>query len=218
MSDLYTIKNNEKDGKDLYKKYLRNYKKINEYKRAIRYFVLNRITYSGTVYSGGYSQLSFEKRFTYSSIERLRPVSRIISDVFIKNDDYSNFLYKSSRKVFLYLDPPYYKYKESKLYGRKGDLHINFKHEKFAEDMKNYKYHNWLITYDNSDKIKELFSFANIYEFNVQYYMDNYNGKKPKTGEELFITNYRVPKIILNKLSIKNKKLEYRLIPVNKKR
>ena len=34
-----------------------------EFQRAVRFFVLNRITFSGTVDSGGYSQSAYEKAF-----------------------------------------------------------------------------------------------------------------------------------------------------------
>src|SRR5688572_7769698 len=46
-----------------------NSNELTEFERAVRFFILNRITFSGVVESGGYSQLAFESRFTDSSIE-----------------------------------------------------------------------------------------------------------------------------------------------------
>jgi len=54
--------------------------------------------------------------------------------------------------------------------------------------MKNCK-HNWIITLDNTDKIKELFDFAYIYEWELQYGMNNYKQDKAEIGKELFISN-----------------------------
>ncbi len=56
--------------------------------RAIRFFLLNRITFSGTVEAGGYSQGAFEKRFTQSSIGRLRRVAPLLEGTKITNLDY----------------------------------------------------------------------------------------------------------------------------------
>jgi DNA adenine methylase len=55
--------------------------------------------------------------------------------------------------------------------------------------MKNCK-HKWLITYDNSEYIKELFDFANIFEWDLAYGMRNVREGSSQVGKELFITNY----------------------------
>jgi DNA adenine methylase len=52
-----------------------------------------------------------------------------------------------------------------------------------------------LITYDDSPEIRMNFSFANIYEWELQYGMNNYKQGKAEKGSELFITNYDVPKL-----------------------
>ena len=94
--------------------------------------------------------------------------------------------------VFIFLDPPYFSSRNSKLYGKDGDLNISFNHEKFAENIKNIKKSNWLITYDASAKIFDLFSFAKpfIYTWQLKYGMTNYKKGSLKVGEELFISNY----------------------------
>ena len=38
--------------------------------------------------------------------------------------------------VFIFLDPPYWKSTKKRLYGKDGDLHLNFDHERFADVMK----------------------------------------------------------------------------------
>ena len=55
--------------------------------------------------------------------------------------------------------------------------------------MRNCK-HKWLITYDDSDYIRELFSFANIIPWNLTYGMRNVSPGSDQKGEELFISNY----------------------------
>lgn len=123
--------------------------------------MLNRITFSGTVESGGYSQAAFEKRFTYSSIERLENIGQLLKGIRITNSDYKEVIRQDSEKVFIFLDPPYLKAVKSKLYGKKGILHTMFDHREFADQMKNCE-SLWLITYDDCYEIRESFTFANI--------------------------------------------------------
>ena len=136
---------------------------LSEFDRAVRFFVLNRITFSGVVDSGGYSQAAYEKRFTSSSIDRVEMIASYLSGVKITNEDYTNALFHSGNDVFIFLDPPYWKATESKLYGTRGALHTAFDHKRFAENMKKCP-HKWLITYDDSPVIHDLFDFADIHE------------------------------------------------------
>lgn len=101
-----------------------------EFNRAVRFFIMNRITFSGIMDSGGYSQQAFDKRFTTSSIERLKNLSPYLHKVKITCGDYEELLVKNGKKVFLFLDPPYYKPTKSKLYGIKGNLHTSFDHQR----------------------------------------------------------------------------------------
>ena len=146
---------------------------LSEFDRAVRFFVLNRITFSGIVDSGGYSQAAYQKRFTDSSIERVKMISPYLSGVKITCENYTDSLFHDGEDVFIFLDPPYWKATESKLYGTRGTLHTTFDHVQFAENMKNCP-HKWLITYDDSSLIRELFDFAEIHEWTLQYGMNNY--------------------------------------------
>jgi DNA adenine methylase len=156
---------------------------------AARFFILNRITFSGTIDSGGYSQQAFEKRFTSSSIERLTALRKVLDYVKISNFDYSQVVAKDGENVFIYLDPPYFSNKKSNLYGKNGDLHNTFDHQKFSKFMKDIN-HKWLITYDDCEEIRDLFGFAEIIPWELQYGMNNVAGHAPQKGKEIFIKNY----------------------------
>jgi len=189
IKEVKKIKETYRDGRKLYNEFATK-NDGDEFERAVRFFVLNRITFSGTVDSGGYSQQAFEKRFTDSAIEKLKRASEIIRDFKITHGDYEKLLFEDGEGVFIFLDPPYYSTKKSKLYGKNGNLHLNFDHERFAANMKKCK-HSWLITYDDCTEVRELFSFAYMYPCEIQYGMNNYKRKTARKGRELFITNYR---------------------------
>lgn len=190
IREVKRIKESCKDGRKLYNE-LTSKNDGDEFERAVRFFILNRITFSGTVQSGGYSQQAFEKRFTISAIEKLKEASEIIKDFEITHGDYEKLLFEDGEGVFIFLDPPYYSTTKSRLYGKNGDLHLTFDHERFAANMKKCQ-HLWLITYDDSPRVRELFSFAYIYPWELQYGMNNYKQDTARKGRELLIANYKL--------------------------
>jgi len=183
-------KSNFSNGEEMHSYLKTNYSKFNNLGQASAFFVLNRITFSGATKSGGFSEEAFRKRFTISSIERLRNIEGILSKTKITRFDYERLVNERGRGVFLYLDPPYYSATKSALYGKNGNLHKTFDHVRFAKAMKKCK-HRWLVTYDDSEFIKNLFSFAKrIIRHDFAYGMRSISSKPKRLGKELFITNY----------------------------
>jgi len=187
--EVEKIKEKYTDGRELFNYFTREDLVLNEFDRAVRFFVLNRITFSGTVDSGGYSQQAFERRFTHSSIERLRQLSIHLSSIQITHGDYEDLLFQAGDNVFIFLDPPYLSATKSKLYGVRGKLHTEFDHKRFAKNMQNCP-HRWLITYDDSPEVRKLFKFAHMIEWTLQYGMNNYKQTSAAEGRELLIKNY----------------------------
>lgn len=182
------------DGKKLHRFLLENIDSFDNIKKAAAFFIFNRITFSGTTESGGFSNAAFHKRFTDSSIDRVKALSKILVNTKISNLDYEEVVMVEGNDVFLFLDPPYYSATKSALYGKNGNLHKTFDHERFANVMKQTK-HNWLITYDDSEYIRELFSFANITAWDLTYGMRNINKESDQIGKELLIANYSIEEI-----------------------
>lgn len=195
IKEIQSIRDSYDDGKKLYHELLaRRESDLSELERARDFFILNRITFSGLADAGGYSNESFHKRFTQSSIDRLNNVSKLVKNVSFTNDDYSELCNKSGKNVLIFLDPPYYSVTKSKLYGKDGILHLNFDHQKLFECLLNID-HKWVMTYDNCDYIRSLYDGFNIIPWEHQYGMNNYQSPQisdkkviPK-GKELFITN-----------------------------
>ncbi len=176
-------------GKELHKFLNQHLDGFDDLERAAAFFIYNRITFSGTSLSGGFSEGAFTGRFTESSIQRLKEFAAVINGAMITNIGYEKLVTQAGENVFIFLDPPYYSAKKSALYGKNGHLHKSFDHEKFADTMKHCR-HKWLITYDNSDYVKNLFSFAKITPWELVYGMRNVTETSDQKGRELFISNY----------------------------
>lgn len=175
------------NGKDLYT-FLKN-ETFDGLQQAAAFFILNRITFSGTTWSGGYSQSAFEHRFTESSLQRVLQISPLLQGVKITNNDYEVLLLEPGEEVFIFLDPPYYSAAKSALYGKNGNLHMSFDHERFASAMQKCP-HKWLITYDDSKYIRNLFHFASIFPWTLTYGMRNVSKNSTSIGKEIFISNF----------------------------
>jgi DNA adenine methylase len=157
------------------------------YRQALLFFFFNRVSFSGTTRSGGFSNAASLLRFTNSSIARLTSMPTALSDAKITNIDFEEVINTSGTDVFMFIDPPYYTAR--KLYGHKGNLHL-FDHLRLANALKNTK-HKFLITYDDCPEIRQLYKWAEIRDWRLQYGMNNCNIKREsKMGAELFISNY----------------------------
>ena len=92
--------------------------------------------------------------------------------------------------VFIYLDPPY----DIKIpiYGKRGAMHKDFDHDKFAVDCDNYN-SPMLISYNSSQIVKDRFSRWNASEFDLTYSMRTTGDymKEQAKRKELILTNYQ---------------------------
>lgn len=104
----------------------------------------------------------------------------IFSEIDIKNTslDYSEIIQNETTLSTLYLDPPYF-IKGNDLYniGFSNEEHI-----KLSNLLKNTN-HNWILSYDDCDEIRNLYSWANITEVYA-----NYTITTSRTKSELIIT------------------------------
>jgi DNA adenine methylase len=192
VEEAEKIKNSKKDGKEIFYEWRYPNLPLTDFELALRYYILNRISFSGLVEAGGFSKESFKERFTVSSTKRIMSISKELKDVKISNLSYEPLLKASGNNVFIYLDPPYYGNKESKLYGVRGYLHTTFNHKKLAEELKDCKF-KWLLTYDDNQVIRDYYSFANIIQKELSYGMNNVSRNRTIKGKEIFISNYIPP-------------------------
>lgn len=136
--------------------------------KSAYYFAINRCSFSGSTFCGGYSEEAAEKRFTESSIERLRMTN--LTNITCSNLDWEAFLdrHPPSESQVVYLDPPYMI--QNYLYGRDGDLHAAFDHTRLANALK--KRYDWVLCYNDSVEIRKLYSNCRIQKVSWTYGMN----------------------------------------------
>ena len=155
---------------------------------AVYFFALNKMSFSGLGESSGFSAMALKSNFSYRSIDVLPEYSTLIQKWRITNLDYTP-LYSDDPDTLIILDPPYQI--ESFLYGKGGNHHRGFDHDKFAKECCRAKAKQ-LITYNSSEIIKSKFPDWEQIEWDLTYTMrsDEKYTKAQKKRKELILKNY----------------------------
>ena len=193
----YKIDHSSEDkAKELFKASKENIKtEENDFERACLFWILNKCSYSGLTENSSFSATASRQNFTTRGASGLKFISSLIQDWRITNLDYSEVMSAPGDGTFIYLDPPYqigvY------LYGSNAELHKSFNHEEFVRACEDCK-HDWFVTYNNSDTLKEAYSNFHQEEFKITYGMKHRPDNKMK--KELLVCNYDINRTPLEAL------------------
>ena len=161
---------------------------VNNFDRAVAFYIVNKCSFSGLTESSSFSPQASNANFSMRGIEKLPDYSQLISKWRISNFSY-DYMMDGNRNVFMYLDPPY-DIKDN-LYGNKGSMHKGFDHDKFAADCDNNDM-DQLISYNSDQLVKDRFKNWNAAEFDLTYTMRSVGEymRDQKQRKELLLFNY----------------------------
>lgn len=154
-------------------------------------FFLNRSNRSGILHKagpiGGKDQngtYKIKARFNKPNlIDRIERIKKRKDQIEIHKKETINFLdeifqEENQGNIFIYLDPPYYEQGEN--------LYLNFyehaDHKKLADLLRDNRYKNWIVTYDNQPEILEFYSGLRISEYSTRYSL-----QKKQEAKEILI-------------------------------
>jgi len=139
---------------------------------AAAYYIINRCSFSGSTFCGGFSKEASTGRLNESSLKTL--LNTNLENVTFSNLDCKEFLTQNpeTEDTVIYADPPYYI--SSYIYGKDGDMHEGFDHTSFATNIKQRR--DWIISYNDCPYIRDLYKDCRIEKVTWSYGMDN--GKK----------------------------------------
>lgn len=159
--------------------------------RAARLILVNKISFSGTGYAGSMSKEQYAD-FKLYKLNKVLEAQPLLQRMEIKHCSFEETMAGADEKdSFIFLDPPYYNQEKSGLYGVGGNTHHGFPHDEFAKVTRNTKC-RWLITYDDSIKVRRMFKGMYIKPFKITYTMAGNCSEDALAGEELFIANYDI--------------------------
>jgi len=192
LSDLKIKYPNPDSAKELFleSKEIINSQDKSKLERAVAFYVVNKCSFSGLTESSSFSAQASDSNFSMRGIEKLTGYQEIIQDWKITNLSYEDLL-TDWKDTFIYLDPPY-DIKDN-LYGKKGDIHKKFDHDKFAKDCDDHTA-DMMISYNSSQLIKNRFKDWNAVEFDLTYTMRSVGDymSDQQTRKELLLLNYGI--------------------------
>lgn len=158
-------------------------KPLTDIQRAAKFFYLIQRSYGAVRTQFAYARNGKESsgKSHFNIINRVLATAKRIDKVIVENLDFEELIRRyDCESAFFYLDPPY-----SKGQGYATTSTKNFGHERLRDCLKNIK-GKWLLSYDDSDYIRELYAEFNIIETS----RNNLLSSKKGAYKELLIKNY----------------------------
>jgi len=152
-------------------------------------FYLNRTNRSGIILNagpiGGYEQDGrwlIDARYNKAElISRIKNIARVKNKIFISNMDGQRFVQQkvenAENNAFVFFDPPYYKKGKTLYLAFEQDHHMQL-----AGMVKSLRI-PWIMTYDNSQEIIDLYKS----EFSIYEYGLNYSLQTKKKAKEILL-------------------------------
>ncbi len=183
--------------------YKNEYKPKTKLDRATRWFYVNRTSYSGIMnmqncYWGYGDKYSMRPENWPRNILR---TSVKLQGVKLTSLDFEKVIEEAPNNSFLFIDPPYFNADQEKFYAFSFKKEDHFRLSKILKKHKNkFKF---LLTYDDSHEVRELYDWAHaMHEKQWNYTINRTDDQKNRTskkgtrykGHELFIVNYNSEK------------------------
>ncbi|MGB8345586.1 MAG: DNA adenine methylase [Ktedonobacteraceae bacterium] len=183
--------------------YFKNiYTPTNEVERALRWYYLNRISYSGIMnmqncYWGYGDKYSMQPK---NWPAHLRRCSEKLQGVEITCTDFEQIIANAPDNAFLFIDPPYFNADQDKFYTHSFTRLDHFRLEHILREHSHRL--RFLLTYDNSREVRELYHWSpQMVEKEWNYTINRTDDQTKQTtnkgkrymGKEIFIINYDVP-------------------------
>jgi DNA adenine methylase len=163
---------------------------INDFERAFKYFYLNRTSYSGIMKKPAWGYKVGKSSPPENWGNMLIKSAPKLEGVQITDLDYEEVITADSDfspdEVLLYLDPPYIVADQKRAYINSFTIEEHFRLQNL---LKNTKF-KFLLSYDDSSEVRELYDWAYFTELNWNYNTSNISGEKRKKGNELLISNF----------------------------
>lgn len=191
--------NSEKATKERHGYYKNEFQAITDLDRAVRWYYLNRTSYSGIMntqncYWGYGDKYSMRPENWPRNIRR---TSEKLQNVKLTSFDFEKVIDNSPDGAFLFVDPPYFNSDQDKFYVHTFSLE---EHSRLCKALKkNRNRLKFLLTYDNSNEVREMYTWAELilereWNYTINRTDDQKNGTNQRgsryKGRELFILNY----------------------------
>jgi DNA adenine methylase len=168
------------------KKFLPN----NFTEKAFKTFYLNRTSYSGIIHKPAWGYKDGKSSPPQNWHSFIKQAFSKLQNVKITSHDFEKVINANpkGKRVLMYLDPPYYHADQKRAYTKPFE---ETDHKRLSDVLYSTNFH-FCLSYDDCEEIRDLYSWAYIYEKQWLYNTANKKGESRELGNELVITNYKV--------------------------
>lgn len=205
VEDLIELLDGLSATKENHTYYKNVYEPIDDLTRALRWFYLNRTSYSGIMRREN-CYWGYGPKYSMSPenwAPHLRTVSDKLQGVNLTSRDFEIVIDSLPQGTFVFVDPPYYSADQQKFY---TCTFTPQDHKRLATCLKRNADHiMFLLTYDDHPEVRKLYEWVDSisnkqWNYTINRTDDQRNGFKLKhgfrgvrgKGQELFIRNYHV--------------------------
>ncbi len=169
---------------------MKNFSPNNFLEKAFKTYYLNRTSYSGIIHKPAWGYKEGKSSPPQNWYNYIRQASLKLKNVRITSLDFKDVINASAKgkNVLMYLDPPYYHADQKRAYTKPFEEND---HKRLCKSLKKTDF-IFCLSYDDCEEVRELYSWAYIYEKQWLYNTANKKGKSRDLGNELVITNYEV--------------------------
>ena len=167
---------------------------MNQLEKAFKFYYLNRTSFSGKMKNPHWGYRPIRSVPPKRWFEKIAFATKKLDKVKIENKDFEEIILReSSKKVLLYLDPPYY------LANQKDHYVESFSQDDHLRLLKTLRQtnHSFILSYDDCPEIRDLYKDFFINEMDFFYRIENSNDNfsKRKKINELIISNKQINKV-----------------------
>lgn len=158
--------------------------------KVFKTYYLNRTSYCGIIHKPAWGYKIGKSSPPENWFKFLFDASKKLKDVKITSFDFEKVIKAKSigNRVLMYLDPPYFHADQKRAYTKPFE---NSDHIRLSKLLKETSF-LFCLSYDDCQEIRDLYSWAHIYEKQWLYNTANKKGNSRELGNELIITNYEV--------------------------
>jgi DNA adenine methylase len=169
---------------------IKNYSPQNFIEKVFKTYYLNRTSYSGIIHKPAWGYKDGKSSPPENWHNFICQASAKLQNVKITSNDFEQVINtkQKGKRVLMYLDPPYYNADQKRAYTKSF---VESDHKRLCEVLKKTDF-LFCLSYDDCEEVKELYSWAHVYEKKWLYNTANKKGVNRDIGNELVITNYKV--------------------------
>jgi DNA adenine methylase len=161
-----------------------------DFQKAFKTYYLNRTSYCGIIHKPAWGYSIGKSSPPQNWLNFIEGAYKKLQNVQITSLDFEQVIRAEAQgeKVLLYLDPPYYNADQKRAYTKPFE---EADHVRLMALLRETAF-KFCLSYDDCEEVRELYSWANIYERKWLYNTANKKGTARTLGNELIITNYNV--------------------------